>query len=289
MGINNAKFKDKFIAPLRNLRCNVPSICLSGEYIIRNINDHERNHLNYLREKAHFMPIGVNEYILEVPVEQEIEKNFSGEEAIRNNKKGAEAIEDGIKILRLFKSGLIGFDCILKALADNSAPAYTSFYSHRYLTRITGEFKLYELTESKEINSLTEFWSKYIDFIKTENKALHWFYRSYHEFYSDDRLLDLVFTLENLYLKGDSEKQSLRYKFAIRGAFFLEKEPLKRKEIFAFLSEVYNLRNKIVHGDNVPDYDSLDILPKLEDIVRKSLHNTLMDSKYYKNLDNNIF
>lgn len=281
-------FEHDFIAPIRNIKCSFQAVSLPGKYTIRKINSHEEDYLRWLREKRHFMPPGDNEYVLVVPVEQEIEIEFGGEEARRNDEKGANAIEDGIKLMRLFQGGLIGFDCILGSLSDSSTPGYRAFYSARYLTRITGEYRVYDLADQNTINSLTKFWETYLNLIQEDNRALHWFYKSYHEFYGDDRLLDLVIALESLFLKGDSEKQSLRYKLAIRSAFHLAESEPERKETFDFITKVYKLRNKITHGDKVPDYDAPNILPQLEDIVRKALAKTLVNPDYHKHLDDNI-
>lgn len=283
------KFKGKFIAPLRNFECDFLPLNLFGDFCIRKISGHEENHLTSLRKNHNFIPSGENKFVLEVLVEQETEIKYDDEEARRNNQRGAEAIGRGIKILRLFKSGLIGFDCILKALSDISEPAYTSFYSARYLTRITGEFKLYKIKGKKEIKTLKIFWKKYFDLVEDENIALRWFNKSYHEFYNEDRLLDLVFAIENIYLKGDKEKQSLRYKFAVRAACYLAKSPQRRKLLYNFLSDIYKYRNRIAHGDEIPLYNPHKTLPELEDVVRKSLKKTLIDQDYYKSLDDNIF
>ena len=126
-------FTSKFIAPLRNFHCDVTTISLPDNYCIRKTSQHENDFLESLR-KNYFLPLGENDYVLEIPVE--LEKEYQGEEAKRNNEKGSNLLEDGIRILRLYKAGLIGFDCILKALSDSTTPGLTSFYSARYLTRI---------------------------------------------------------------------------------------------------------------------------------------------------------
>lgn len=279
-------FKTRFIAPLKNFKPTGIPVKLNDNYNIRLVTEHEKEILRGLR-KERFLAPGNNDFVLEALVEQEQEKKYDDIEAQRNNKKGDDAIKSGILVLRLFKNGLIGFDCIIKALADIDMYGYTVFYSHQYITRIIGELIQYEISNNEGVALLIQHWNKYISIVQLDNRPLNWFYKSYHEFYNDDRLLNLVIALESLFLKGDNEKQSLRYKFAIRAAFYLEKEPTKRKDVFEFLSKAYKIRNEITHGEK-PNYNPLDVIPRLEEIVRIALTKTLIDSQYYKTLDNNI-
>ena len=61
-----------------------------------------------------------------------------------------------------------------------------------------------------------------------------------------DRLVDHWVALESLFSKGGESE--LRYKFAMRISYFLEREPEPRLELFKRLYDAYQVRSDIVHG-----------------------------------------
>jgi hypothetical protein len=73
---------------------------------------------------------------------------------------------------------------------------------------------------------------------------------------ADDRLVDLVIAAESLFLGGAGtaqERGELRYRYALRGAFFLEIEGSSRRQVFRFLRNGYDARSAIVHGGSPED------------------------------------
>jgi len=64
-----------------------------------------------------------------------------------------------------------------------------------------------------------------------------------------DKIIDFVTCLESLY---SSNEQQLSYRFAMRTANVLGQSPHDKMDIQDFILEIYNLRSKIIHGDEIP-------------------------------------
>jgi hypothetical protein len=104
-----------------------------------------------------------------------------------------------------------------------------------------------------------------------------------------DRLIDQMIAFESLYIADHGE---LTYKLALRTAFFLGKN---RTKIFNDLKKAYELRSRIVHGNEpVDDLRLEETIPKTEEYLRQSLRKFLSLSTKYsiseirKLLDDNI-
>lgn len=68
----------------------------------------------------------------------------------------------------------------------------------------------------------------------------------------EDRIIDLMIAAESLFLHGSGsaqERGELRYRLAIRTAFFVGSSSLSRHQVFDLMRRAYDVRSKIVHGD----------------------------------------
>jgi len=68
----------------------------------------------------------------------------------------------------------------------------------------------------------------------------------------EDRLVDFLISAESLFLSdtGDAkERGELRYRLALRAAFFVEIDGYSRKELYGFMRNAYDARSAVVHGD----------------------------------------
>jgi hypothetical protein len=115
-----------------------------------------------------------------------------------------------------------------------------------------------------------------------------------------DKIVDFITCLESLY---SSNEQELSYRFAMRTANVLGTTPNQKILIQNFILQIYNLRSKIVHGDDIPqikvnnkevDLDSC--LKMLEQISRYSikiflqlLNNFNNKEEIHQMLDNSIY
>lgn len=154
----------------------------------------------------------------------------------------------------------------------------------------------YVLTE-KDVAGLREFWSDFYKKQKTGKLsgiqvALNRFNFSYSGSL-EDRLLDQMIALENLYL-GDNKE--LGYKMALRAAFVLANKKNDRSIVFSRLKKAYAARGNIVHANKPPKVNELiELYSNTGDYLRESIkhfvillgHHTLKEL-HDKLLDQNI-
>ena len=142
---------------------------------------------------------------------------------------------------------------------------------------------LFEL-DVNEIERVNELVSK-IDKLDLEHNnpfrvACERFSRSFEERRDDDRIIDLAFAFEALFTDKDTSKIAYMGKFVGIGcSMLLGKTPKERDEINQFLIETFNLRNKIVHSNEVSPtikvndkvYAIKDIPTQLQKYLRDSI------------------
>jgi len=70
-----------------------------------------------------------------------------------------------------------------------------------------------------------------------------------------DSILDFVIALEALLLPYDPGTRfaDLSYRFRVHGAHFIAGSKEQRRSVFRALNKLYEIRSRIVHGDNYPD------------------------------------
>lgn len=80
----------------------------------------------------------------------------------------------------------------------------------------------------------------------------------------DDRLVDLMIAAESLFLSdagAPQERGELRYRLALRAAFFIETSESSRIGVFRHMKRAYDARSSIVHGGEI----SNELLKSLND------------------------
>ncbi len=82
-------------------------------------------------------------------------------------------------------------------------------------------------------------------------------------------MLDQMIILESLFQKGN-ERQELSYRLSLRVARFCGRDSQERKAIFGLMREAYNLRSRLVHGDQSTGSDS-SIQQRVDDLIRTVL------------------
>jgi hypothetical protein len=101
----------------------------------------------------------------------------------------------------------------------------------------------------------------------------------------DDRLVDLVIAAESLFLGGSddpSERQELRYRYALRAAHYIEVPGRSRRAVYTFMRNTYDVRSAIVHGGQprpglLRDFDGsalsvTEFADATENLIRLALH-----------------
>jgi Apea-like HEPN len=126
---------------------------------------------------------------------------------------------------------------------------------------LTPWFNTYSLSQ-EEAKAFQRFWSH---FRRATSKAVlanavrRFSYAGERE-RPDDRLVDLMIAAESLFLGGEddaTDRGELRYRLALRAAFFLDHRDYSRREVFDHTRRAYDGRSAIVHGGGEPKSSTL--------------------------------
>ncbi len=255
-----------FLAPLDNFHSDQTEIILSKNITIRRIEEKEINSFKYLAER--WQNLKFDKYLIECTLTKK------EPEAIPRQyiPEGRELIERVITVLRLFKQQITGYNFITQPYSDEPyslSAAFLRHYEHWINTDIEEYARKYSILKD-DLSTLRELYCNLdISAFKKVEIAIHYFNKSYIEPYTPrDSFLDLMFALENLFLKG--EQLELGYKLRMRMACVLEQEYEKRLEVFNDIRNAYSIRGKIVHGEKAPKLD-YHLLFKMRDYARSSL------------------
>ena len=177
--------------------------------------------------------------------------------------------EKAIILFRLYREKSIGFNFIIKPLANTLKYEYCVYnfsYSTIGINRSRGRYKVH----NNDIESLNKFFREH-DIFSTPsfNLAVSYFNRSYGQRFLTNEFLDIMFVLENIFLRDGI--QELKYKLSLRMAYVLgANDNTKREDIFTFIKDCYDIRSNIVHGSKIPELDKKKIF-KLRELTKDSL------------------
>ena len=128
------------------------------------------------------------------------------------------------------------------------------------------------ILSSPEIPKFTAFWRRFRRLIE---EPQHYLQVPIYRFRAagtrekkEDALVDYVVGLEAL-LGTKDERTELGYHFRVRGSVLLARNKNERKKHLAALWDLYDLRNRIVHGQVVPTEDLEKALPMAESALRQ--------------------
>ena len=141
-------------------------------------------------------------------------------------------------------------------------------YSHGLCGLETGVGIIYSLNKT-QLKEFKRFWNVYsnsliklLDFkttkkdpFKSIKKALSRFNSAYGKRNPEDKIVDWMISYEALFSKKDDPPESISHRLALRSSRF-SKIPSERKDLYIDLKAAYNVRSKIVHGD---DWKSLNM------------------------------
>ena len=196
---------------------------------------------------------------------------------------GENLILRAVTFLRLFQFGHLGFFCYFVPLAPTEESAYSFQYTYlQVIPKWNNYSRPYYLpSDRSQMESFVgRFWDRKVE----ADNVVRLFNKSFIERDLEDKLNDLVFALEQLYLRDESEKTYLTYKLAMKCAFLLSEDPVSRKQIFKNVREGYTTRSKIVHrGKRLTDNEeTMNLIIKLEEYLRKSIRLYLENAEIFK-------
>ena len=275
--------KIQFWLTLINFEMNADRIELGDEFIIERASEYEKD-VVFKELAKKFGIITASEYLLRTY----IKTNKPEEESYEFFDEATIKFEKAIILLRLFKKEFIGFNFIVESLANTPVYGYSAInLSYLIIYKRIEEEKY--VIDNDEIEPLNNFFREYNIFPTSKfNLAINYFNKSYSEYFLSNIFLDIMFVLENLFLRNIN--QELKYKLSMRMAYVLGgNDRTKRKDIFTFIKKSYDIRSKIVHGSKIPDLDMQEIF-KLRELTKDSLRIFFKERELYlgKNLDDII-
>lgn len=198
-------------------------------------------------------------------------------------------IDDVLITLRIFKSGITGFNFIeTKPIKPSILIAGIESIGGLATQPYLGE--KYTL-QSDEKRSLVELFRLLKD-AKTHTipnyllVAIKRFEYAYARLLPEDKLLDFMVAFEAIFLKGD-EQQELSYRLSLRTAYLLAENAGERKGIFDFMRRAYKARSEIVHGERATgEGKNKDFVDKVEFYLRLSITKVLKEEQYKINHNN---
>lgn len=120
--------------------------------------------------------------------------------------------------------------------------------------------------------------------------AIDYYYRSLGDFRLEEKLIDLMISLESLFSK---ETQELRLRLSLRASLFLsEGQESELSKIFENVYNLYEKRSKVVHGIEITNLDGTEI-SRLQEYVRESIkrfiHIELSKERFLDLLDEAVY
>ncbi|MHC1592740.1 MAG: hypothetical protein ACXQT1_01510, partial [Methermicoccaceae archaeon] len=115
---------------------------------------------------------------------------------------------------------------------------------------------------------------------------------AYSRMKDEDRLVDYIIVLESLLLSG-GEMSEMSYRLGLRAAHLLAKSAEDRERIFETVKAAYDLRSRVVHGNEPTkkvkigkeEYALKDVVPLVEDVSRRVLTYFCKNYPHTKNKD----
>jgi len=190
--------------------------------------------------------------------------------------------QDVLFALRLFKEGRISMPGLV--IFSRQWPMNGGTAS----TRIDPGLRLannYELN-TQEVLRFQRFWSDFerVRAVPFLDNAIRRFGYSGERHRPEDRLVDLLISAESLFLSDTGETRErgeLRFRLALRFAFFTELDGYNRRERFRLMRSAYDARSSVVHGGRL-DEDDLKIpgegkvpLSRFVDVVEEAIRYAL--------------
>lgn len=131
-------------------------------------------------------------------------------------------------------------------------------------------------------------------------RSIDRFMTSYEQDLIEERILHLIVSLESLL---QDEVDELRYRLSIRAAKFIGNDPVERNIIYKTILVGYNIRNKTVHGKDLPtikiddkEMDFVELANRIEEYVRRAIKLYVKKTNegqsrksIVKHLDENLF
>lgn len=188
-----------------------------------------------------------------------------------------ETFERVTNLLKIFKSGEISPGGIYYFNSENWTVDNPKKVEKEYHNP---SGKIYYLS-SKETSAFKKMFTKFedLDFSKNENTFLRTAIRRFgiaiDQRTFEDKIVDYVISFESLF---SAKGIDIQHKMSNRIALLLGKNNQERVDLFHFIKKSYDIRSRIVHGDQIKNikiqekpYSMEKIVTRLDEIARESV------------------
>jgi hypothetical protein len=120
--------------------------------------------------------------------------------------------------------------------------------------------------------------------------AIDYYYRSLGDFRLEEKLIDLMISLESLF---SGENRELRLRYSLRASFLLgvgQKSQLPN--IFRNIYQLYDKRSKVVHGTQIVDLDEFEISifqKYVREAIQRFIHIEMPKKEFLQLLDESVY
>lgn len=284
MGIGPmSKYEFNFLVPLINFESAVTPIRLQNGFTIRRISNYEQEEIHEQIKQWSGITIGkfLLEYVITTKNPQSTHNDLAEEASM--------TIEKAVTVLRLYKPNLVGSQVILQPI-EEPPPYSTSTYTLKHYPPVglgsgkPAAMKTYRMSTGEANDFKTFFKRLYGRDFASFAVAVTYFNKSYTESHRPgEALIDLLHTLENLYLRGDHQETT--YKLCVRMAHHLTSEWKKKKTIFNDIQWACEYRDNRLFGETGHQPMKSRILFRIRNYARESLKQFI---QYPKRLDKQV-
>lgn len=273
--LNNELFTVFCFTTLRNFDSKRSSLLLPNNQILRLRTPEEFLTICNIKDAKSMPKINTNFQKIKYIIGTHIPRTSISDEKIK------ERFEKFLFALKIFHHGDVQFGGIYYKESENwevkpticisSEPVLskpkikysleTESFSEKDFKKFLNDFSKINLTKGKHV-FLGRSIKRFSQSLENENTL--------------DRIVDFIICLESLY---SSNEQQLSFRFAMRVAIVLGQTPRQKLMLQEFILQIYDLRSKIVHGDELPkielDGKEIDLnycIENLEKIARNSIH-----------------
>jgi|GEM_PF-3504834 len=239
------EYRFNSFSPLNNFQCEADEIDLGEDLKLRKYSNREiEDWWHRLSESKilHHFPIPIYE-IRNLKYFIEMSYIIKKGEPI-SDQLPMETFNKVISALRIFKSGIVGFDMLYSTelmWSDMGIIAGGGLYRKSFFGT---QYKLMTL----DIEGFKKFWNEFKDIEGKHDfleRAIRRFNYAYERERSDDKLIDYMIAFEALFSEAPGD---IGHKLSSRAAKLLEKDFDQRKEIYDIMKEGYNHRSTFAHG-----------------------------------------
>jgi hypothetical protein len=268
------------IVPLDNFDSDVEHLDLDEGITLRKITNEEKEMLlgETLPVQMRIMSL---KYVLQFDyLVKKLKGIFQYED-----KAGTELVPQLIKQLRLFKTGSIGYSVIVGKVnlmlpigqwyvkRDHKEVKEVILPDARPDAPVLPLCNLYILYRN-EVTDLQTYRKLLEKISGTHNPkydlAVRRFMYTYARELTEDKIIDFTISIESLFSKKGEGIDSISYKLSLRFCKLLQNNFEERRTLFKEIKSFYDLRSKIVHGDEQEQQEYLKKvdLKKIEDYLR---------------------